>query len=205
MRLFRPCFLAGWIYPEAIFRINTSEKVLWLTFDDGPDPDSTPLLLEILGRFDIKALFFCNGGAAEKYPDLVELIKSKGHTIGNHGYSHLNGWATSTVNYLTDIAHAASFTSSSLFRPPFGRLSLSQYWKLKKKYKIFFWDLMSYDFDSSFGPENSLRMLKTRIRMGSVIVLHDSAQSSASGILEEFIIFALNEGYRFGLPQLLHK
>ncbi len=199
MRLFRPCFLAGWIYPEAIFRIKTTEKVLLLTLDDGPDPGSTPRLLEILGRFDIKALFFCSGSAAEKYPELVELIISKGHAIGNHGYNHLNGWKTTTVNYLTDTDRAASVTSSSFFRPPFGRLRLSQYWKLKKKFKIVFWDLMPYDFDRSFGPENTLRLLKRRMRSGSVIVLHDSPQSSAPVILEEFIRFAMNEGYRFEL------
>ena len=205
MRLFRPCFFARWFYPDALFRIKTTEKILWLTFDDGPDPDSTQVLLDILNKHDVKALFFCSGKAAEKYPDLIDLIKSEGHIIGNHGYNHLNGWETTTVNYLTDIERASSVTSSSFFRPPFGRLSLRQYWKIKGKYKIIFWDLMPYDFDSSFGHENTLQILKRKIRCGSVIVLHDTSRSTATRILEDFIRFSVNEGYRFELPQFLYK
>lgn len=199
MRLFRPCFFARWFYPGALFRVKTTEKVLWLTFDDGPDPVSTPVLLNILGKHDVKALFFCSGRAAEKYPDLIGLIKTEGHIIGNHGYSHLNGWKASTVNYLTDIDRAAAETSSSFFRPPFGRLSLRQYWRLNRKYKCIFWDLMPYDFDCSFGHKNALQILKKKMRSGSIIVLHDNSKSTATLILDDFIIFAMNKGYRFEL------
>ena len=132
MRFFRPCFVAGWIYPEALFRIKTTEKLLYLTFDDGPDPESTPVLLEILEKHNIKVIFFCNGRAAEKYPELIGQIKSQGHLIGNHGYNHLDGWRTSTEKYIADVENAAGFTSSDLFRPPYGRLSLGQYRKLKR-------------------------------------------------------------------------
>jgi peptidoglycan/xylan/chitin deacetylase (PgdA/CDA1 family) len=200
MRLFRPCFFAGWFYPEALFRLKTTEKILWLTFDDGPDPESTPVLLDILSNHDIKALFFCNGSAAEKYPELIDLIKSRGHTIGNHGYSHLNGWKTTTSGYIDDIEHAALLTSEVIFRPPYGRLRLSQYLKLRKKFKIVFWDIMPYDFDKSFGAERSLKILIEKIRPGSIIVLHDNSQSTANRILEEFIKFSINGGYRFELP-----
>lgn len=199
MRLFRPCFFARWFYPDALFRVKTIEKILWLTFDDGPHPETTWVLLDILSKHDVKALFFCNGSAAEKYPELIELIKSKGHIIGNHGYNHLNGWEISTVNYLTDIDRAATLTSFSFFRPPFGRLSLKQYWKLKGKYKIIFWDLMPYDFDSSFGHENTLQILKKKMRSGSIIVLHDTSKSAATLILDDYITFAINKGYRFEL------
>ncbi|MBK7629099.1 MAG: polysaccharide deacetylase family protein [Bacteroidales bacterium] len=199
MRLFRPCSFARWFYPDAIFRIKTTEKVLWLTFDDGPDPVSTPVILDILDKRKVKALFFCSGSAAEKYPDLIEQINAKGHLIGNHGYSHLNGWRTSAVNYLTDVERAASKTSSSLFRPPFGRLSLKQYYKLKTKYKIIFWDIMPYDFDISFGPKSTLEILKRKMRSGSIIVLHDTSKSTVTLILDDFIRFANNEGYSFEL------
>lgn len=159
MRLFRPCLFAGWFYPDAIFRMRTKEKLLCLTFDDGPDPDSTPKILEIINRYHINALFFCNGRSAEKYPDLIKQIKEEGHLVGNHGYSHLNGWNTSLKRYIADIENADSFTSSDLFRPPYGRLRLIQYLKLRRKYKIVFWDIMPYDFDKSFGVENSLRII----------------------------------------------
>jgi len=197
MRLFRPCFIAGWLYPEALFRVKTTEKLLYLTFDDGPDPVSTRRLIEILGRYEIKAIFFCNGRNAEKHPGLVDLIKSEGHIAGNHGYSHFDGWKTSGRLYEADAGKADSFSSASLFRPPFGHLRLSQYLKLRKRYKIVFWDIMPYDFDSSFGPDNSLRILKNKIRPGSVIVLHDTQNSSACKFLDEFITTAISEGYRF--------
>lgn len=199
MRLFRPGFLTGWLYPEAICRIRTTEKVLYLTFDDGPDPVSTPRLLDILKTYNIKVLFFCDGRAAEKFPDLMNQIRKEGHLIGNHGYSHLDGWHTDSVKYINDIIRASDITSDKIFRPPFGRLSVKQKKRLLKSYKIVYWDLMPYDFDKSFGSRKSLRMLKDKIRSGSIIVLHDTASSSANTIIDEFITYAVNSGYRFEL------
>jgi peptidoglycan-N-acetylglucosamine deacetylase len=197
MRLFRPCFVTGWLYHDAIFRIRTTEKLLYLTFDDGPDPDSTPQLLDFLDKHDIRALFFCDGRAAEKNPDLIKQISSKGHIIGNHGYNHPDGWRTSLKRYIDDVANAAPYTSFSLFRPPFGRLRFNQYKKLGEIYKIVFWDIMPYDFDNSFGSKKSVRILKKKIRSGAIIVLHDNHKSKYPEFIEEFILFAKAEGYRF--------
>lgn len=200
MRIFRPCFIAGYIYPEALFRINTNEKIICLTFDDGPDPSSTPFLLEVLGRHSIKALFFCNGSRAENHPELVERIVTEGHITGNHGYSHLNGWLSSVKSYTRDVEKASAITSSKWFRPPLGRLRLLQYYKLKKKYKILFWDIMPYDFDDSFPPEDSLRVLLKKLRPGSIIVLHDRYRLNLSNYVNQFIESATLNGYRFVLP-----
>ena len=197
MRLFRPCFIAGWLYPEAIFRIKTDEKLLCLTFDDGPHPDSTPELLDILDKYNIPAIFFCDGRAAEKYPELVELIRSKGHVTGNHGYMHLNGWRSSAKDYIEDISKADSFIKPALLRPPFGRVTRGQYKILKERYKIVFWDIMPYDFDKSFGSQRSLGVLKKRMRPGSIIVLHDTPSSSANKITGDFIVYAISSGFRF--------
>jgi peptidoglycan-N-acetylglucosamine deacetylase len=204
MRLFRPGILSGWIYSDALFRIETNEKVLCLTFDDGPDSVSTPLILEILCRYNIKALFFCNGEKAERNPGIIEIIRSGGHIIGNHGYEHLDGWTTSLKCYVNNITKAAQFTSERLFRPPYGHLRIGQYRMLKNSYKIMFWDLMPFDFDNSFGRENSLRVLKNKIRPGSVLVFHDTQHSSAILILEDFIKYSLGAGYRFILPDELN-
>ncbi len=199
MRFIRPFFFSGFLYPDALFRIKTRNKILYLTFDDGPDPGSTPALLTILEKHNVKALFFCTGQAVEKYPELVYEIKNKGHLVGNHGYAHLDGWKTSDNDYLTDINKAADLTSGTLFRPPYGRLRISQYRHLKKSFKIIFWDIMPYDFDSGFTPSASIKLLKKKIRPGSIIVLHDSPDSNCKYFLEEFIETSINSGYRFGI------
>lgn len=197
MRLFRPCFFVPWIYPDALFRINTSGENILLTFDDGPDPGSTPAILNVLGEYNIKALFFCSGREAENNPQLIELIRSKGHKIGNHGYNHLDGWETASSDYIKDVERAAEFTSSVFFRPPYGRIRLTQYLKLKRKYKIVFWDLMPYDFDKSFGEERSLKVLIEKIRPGSIIILHDRPDSTLIKNLGSLIVKVQALGYSF--------
>lgn len=197
MRLFRPGFFAGWLYPEAIFRLKTDEKVLCLTFDDGPHPDTTSRLLKILDKFSVKAIFFCSGKAAENYPELVKLIIQGGHVVGNHGYNHLVGWKTGLKEYEEEFKLAEKHTSSVLMRPPFGKIRLSQYNLLKRQYKIVFWDLIPYDFDASFGAENTLKILKKKIRPGSIIVLHDKPAACCLEIIDEFIEYAVSSGYNF--------
>jgi peptidoglycan/xylan/chitin deacetylase (PgdA/CDA1 family) len=197
MRHFRPCFLSRWLYPGALFRIRTSEKILCLTCDDGPDPGSTPELLHILDTMNVKAVFFCSGQAAKKYPELVNEIKRRGHIVGNHCYSHPNGWRTSIKKYCEDAKLASHFTSETIFRPPYGRIRLRQYWYLKKSFRIIFWDIMSYDYDRSFGADRSLGLLNKRVRPGSIIVLHDTPDSACNIFLLEFMKNSISKGYRF--------
>jgi peptidoglycan/xylan/chitin deacetylase (PgdA/CDA1 family) len=199
MRLFRPWFFHRFLYPDAVFRIKTSEKILFLTFDDGPDPESTPEVLHILNNYKVRAIFFCNGEAAEKYPHLVEKIKDTGHLIGNHGYDHLNGWKTSIDKYCNNINRASPFTSGNLFRPPYGRLTINQYKRLRKSFRIIFWDIMCYDFDRSFDAERSLHILNRKLRNGSIIVLHDTTSSTCSTFLNDFIEMSISDGYRFAV------
>jgi peptidoglycan/xylan/chitin deacetylase (PgdA/CDA1 family) len=197
MRLFRPCFLAVRLFPDALFREKTTEKVLYLTFDDGPDSSSTLQLLGILDRYKVKAVFFCSGKHSSENPDLIKRIREEGHAIGNHGFNHLDGFFTPKQKYLDNIQKAVPFTSGTLFRPPYGRLRISQYKEIRKAYKIVFWDLMAYDFDSRLGSEKTLAVLKKKIRPGSVIVLHDSHGSAVPEFLEQFIEFSEGSGYRF--------
>lgn len=197
MRFIRPFLFSGFLYPDASFRIKTGNKILCLTFDDGPDPGSTPELLTILDKHNVKALFFCTGQAVEKYPELVSEIRKRGHLVGNHGYGHLDGWKTSVNEYLTDVNKAADLTSGTLFRPPYGHLRFNQYRHLKKNYQIIFWDVMPYDFDSRFTPSVSLELLKKKIRPGSIIVLHDSPDSNCRHFIEEFIETSISRGFRF--------
>lgn len=201
MKFFRPGLFLRFCYPGAIFRIGTKEKVLYLTFDDGPNPDSTEKLIGILGNYGIKGVFFCSGKAAAKYPDQLNTILKNGHVIGNHGFSHLDGCKTADNIYLSDIREASKYIDSRLFRPPYGHLTFRQFRLLKKEFSVFFWDVMPFDYDRNFSREKSLAVLKKKIRPGSVIVLHDTPASVSSFPLTDFIGYALNNGYRFGLPK----
>ena len=197
MRLFRPWLLFRLLYPGALFRIKTRKKILCLTFDDGPDPISTPAILEILDKYYVRAFFFCSGEAAEKYPQLVGEIRNRGHIIGNHGCNHSDGWNTPAEKYCNGVKSAAVFTSDRYFRPPYGHLRLKQFRNLRRTYKIIFWDIMPYDFDPEVGAEGSLRLLEKKIKPGSVIVLHDSPVSSCRDFLEDFIESSINKGFSF--------
>ncbi len=191
-------FPAGIIYPEAVYRIKGKGKRLYLTFDDGPDPVSTPAILDILKAHDVHATFFCTGSKVLASPGLFARVAAEGHTIGNHGFSHLNGLTTSIRAYCSDILRGRDITCSNLFRPPYGRLRVRQYRILERSMRIVFWDLMPYDFDRKLSPEHSYSILLRKIRPGSVIVLHDTAVTSAALYLGRFIQKALEEGYSFG-------
>jgi peptidoglycan/xylan/chitin deacetylase (PgdA/CDA1 family) len=197
IRLYRPLFIAKCIYKRALFRIKTTERTLCLTFDDGPFSGSTEQILEILGKTGVKAIFFCTGSQASTYPGLMDTIRSAGHETGNHGYLHISGFTSGSKDYLVNCYAASAFTSEKLFRPPYGRMTIPQYLKLSRKYRIVMWDLMGYDFDKNFGAERSLSVLKRKIRNGSVIVLHDRPDSTVHEFLEEFINHCLKEGYTF--------
>lgn len=200
MRLFRPMFLAPTLFPEALFRIKSTEKILTLTFDDGPHPSSTISILETIEKYNIRAIFFCTGKSAKEYPELIARIKSGGHLIGNHSFSHKDGLRTKSGDYINDVAIANEYTSANLFRPPFGRMTPAQYRILKRSYNIVMWDLMAYDFDSGYCTNQVLGTLKKMIRPGSIIVLHDTPASSADEVLEDFIKYSLMMGYRFEIP-----
>ena len=188
MRFFRPCFIGGWLYPGSVFRMKTEEKLLCLTFDDGPDPASTPRILEILDKHNVKGIFFCDGRAAEKQQ--MSLIRSRGHLVGNHGYAHLDGWRCASEIYVDDAEAHFALYSASLRTPEAKPIPVN-------KANGVFWDLMPYDFDRKFGSEKSLRILETNPAR-TIIVLHDNPGSSALKFLPEFIDYAI-PGYFLGL------
>ncbi len=160
------------LFPKITWTCEKNHS-LHLTFDDGPDPDSTRVILDFLQQHNIKATFFCIGQNAERYPDLIDLIRRSGHTIGNHGYAHLDGWHTSTLDYLRDIEKAALHTSQQIFRPPYGRITYAQYRKLIKLYDIVMWDVMPGDFDKRINANRMWHSSNKHIASNSIIVLHD--------------------------------
>ena len=104
----RPNWLMRKVYSSALWRVPTQEKKIFLTFDDGPIPEITPLVLSTLKQFNAKATFFCVGANIEKHPEVFRQIISEGHSIGNHTHNHLNGWKTNTKEYLENISQCES-------------------------------------------------------------------------------------------------
>ncbi len=175
--IFQPPSILQSLFPSLIWRIPNAGNKIFLTFDDGPDPEATPRILDLLEEHNAKATFFCLGGQVEKYPAIFDRIKNEGHAVGNHTYSHLSGWTTSNKKYFEDIERADQIIGSKLFRPPYGRIRPSQIKVLKEKYKIIMWDVMSGDYDERQKPERILKRVQKRIRPGSVVVWHDKHQT----------------------------
>lgn len=163
------------IMPKARFNLDHgNDDRFSLSFDDGPDPGSTPLLLNLLYKLNIKATFFLLGARANMYPTLVDDIKSAGHTIGSHGYAHLNGWQTEDQAYIDDASRARDILETNVFRPPYGKISRRQYQKLESQYEIILWSLMPGDFDQHVDAPILLSRMRKKIRDRDIVVLHDT-------------------------------
>lgn len=195
------------IYSEAVWVIPNHERKVFLTFDDGPVPEVTPIVLDILKSRDIKATFFCVGENVFHYPELFERIIDEGHAIGNHTYHHTQGMKCSDRYYFQDIEQADRLIGSCLFRPPHGLMSLSQYQYLSRRYQIIMWDVISCDYDQRLTPEHCFCNVVDFIRDGSIITFHDSerAQKNVLGALPRTIDFLLEQGYRFDKIDLSTK
>ncbi len=187
------------IFPSLIWEIKTDERVIYLTFDDGPTPDVTPWVLELLNQYNAKATFFCVGRNIEENPSIVNDIKEQGHVIGNHTYSHLNGWKSGTKSYVFDIEKFNRVFASKLFRPPYGRLKPSQYSILNTQYKIVMWDVLCGDFDAGISKKRCLTNIIKNARCGSIVILHDRKKSEKKlkFVLPEILEYYTNLGYKF--------
>ena len=187
------------MFPDLIWGIKTENKEIFLTFDDGPHPDITPLVLEILDKYDAKATFFCVGENVRKYPDTYELILNKDHGVGNHSYTHKNGWKVSNDDYFDNIEKADKVIKSSLFRPPYGRITPIQIKELKKKYSIIMWSVLTYDYDKSVSNEQCFKNSIEKTKSGSIVVFHDSLKSANNLLyaLPLFLKHFTKEGYEF--------
>lgn len=167
------------IYSGAIWDFfSLKNNALYLSFDDGPCPESTLWILNLLDQYNAKATFFCLGKNVATYPDLFEEIRKRGHAIGSHGMNHLDGYKTSTEDYVSDASEASKHVHSSLFRPAYGRIKKSQYTALKRQgFQIIFWSLLTYDFDASLSSEKRLKTIRKKTKPGSILVFHDSEKA----------------------------
>ncbi len=188
------------LFPLAVTKIESPEKLLCLTFDDGPHPGSTPIIAKILGKYNVKAIFFCTGEKAVENPSLISMLVSEGHIIGNHSFNHPDGFIATTKKYVENVRSANKLTSDSIFRPPFGRMRLSQYRILSKLYRIVLWDVIVYDYKIGVSGEKILSGLQKKVRSGSIIALHDKPESIEKNFLEEFIKVYIDKGFSFIKP-----
>jgi peptidoglycan/xylan/chitin deacetylase (PgdA/CDA1 family) len=172
----KPPAVFRWFYRKAWWRIPTSERVVYLSFDDGPTPLVTEWVLDQLKTFQARATFFCIGSRVMQHPEIFQRIKNEGHSVGNHTMYHANGWRTDDALYLAEVKQCELLVNSRLFRPPYGKLRRSQWKALRNKLQVVMWDLMPRDFDNSVTADACVQRVMTRVRSGSIIVLHDSEQ-----------------------------
>lgn len=196
----QPPLLYRLLFPEAIWRVkHKNRKVVYLTFDDGPVPEVTPWVLDLLDSYDIKATFFLVGDNVRRSPELFKEIKRRGHSWGNHTMHHLQGMKVNTMEYLRDLTEADRLIGSVLFRPPHGLLRWKQASIIKTHYNIVMYDLVTRDYSKKLNPDQVLENVKHYTRNGSIIVFHDSlkAERNLREALPKAIEWLKNHGYEF--------
>ncbi len=195
----RPLSVLRIFFRGAFWRVNRKEKAVYLTFDDGPVPEITPAVLDILDKYRVKATFFCVGENVEKYPEVYAEILRRGHSVGNHTHNHLKGFEHSIAAYVANVKKASSVIHSRLFRPPYGRIRPRQLRALRKHYTVVLWDLITRDYNPHLSPDYILQTIRRLTRNGSVIVYHDSvkAKKNLFATLPKAIEFWQSEGYEF--------
>lgn len=200
----KPPFLYKLLLPQLIWEIKTDEKVIYLTFDDGPHPDISVKVLEILDRYKAKATFFCVGENVKKYPDTYQLLLNKGHATGNHSFNHLNGWKVSRQEYFENVEKCAKYVDSHLFRPPYGKINLLHIPYLKITYRIVMWSVLPHDYNKKVTPQKCLQNAVKHTGPGAIVVFHDSEKASENMLytLPRFLEHFSNAGYQFPLLPL---
>lgn len=179
------------IFINCEFKIKDSLKTIYLTFDDGPVPDVTIEVLNLLDKYNAKATFFCVAQNIIKHPEVFEEIKKRGHRLGNHTFHHLKGWKTKDEEYFSDIKMADELVCSNLFRPPYGRIKPQQFLFLRKKYRIILWSVISYDYNSLLSKRRVWKNVRNNITDNDIVLFHDNIKA------KENMLYALNNTLSF--------
>ncbi|MEZ5046094.1 MAG: polysaccharide deacetylase family protein [Chitinophagaceae bacterium] len=182
------------LYNKGIWHINEHANSIYLSFDDGPHPELTPYVLDLLKQYQAKATFFCIGKNVQAYPEIFQRILDEGHAVGNHTHNHLNGWRTNNFIYFKNIKTASKLIPSNMFRPPYGRITPSQAIGIQHmfpKMKIIMWDVLSGDFDIQLSPKACYENVIQTAQAGSIVVFHDSdkAKKRLQYALPKFLDF----------------
>lgn len=197
----RPPLFYRMLFPETIWRLPCKEKTIYLTFDDGPVPEITPWVLNLLDYYDVKATFFCVGENVARNTELYAEILKRGHHTGNHTMNHIQGMKYSIKDYVRNVDAVNELIRSALFRPPHGHMCFGQAHELRQKYKIIMWDVVTRDYSKKLSGEQVFKNVKKYTRNGSIIVFHDSlkGQKNLRYALPKSIEWIKSQGYAFGL------
>ncbi len=199
MLIEQPSKWLRWIYPKALWRMNPNEHAVYLTFDDGPIPESTPFILDTLKKFGAKATFFMVGDNVRRYPELYNRIVAEGHQVGNHTYNHMGSLKHTLRTYQRNAEKANELIHSHLFRPPHGWMTHAAYHFLRKRYTIVMWDLVTRDYSRMLNAFDVLRNVVLYARNGSIITFHDSLKSieKLHYALPASLRYLKDQGYEF--------
>ncbi|MBR1401105.1 MAG: polysaccharide deacetylase family protein [Prevotella sp.] len=195
----RPARYIRQFYPHATWRMDPDEHAVYLTFDDGPIPESTPFILKTLADFNAKATFFMVGENVKNYPQLYQQIVDAGHQVGNHTMNHLGSFKHWTTTYVINTFQANELIHAHLFRPPHGWMRHSVYYWIKKYFRVVMWDVLTRDYSKWMTPEDVVNNVKTLTRNGSIITFHDSLKSidKLYTALPESLQWLKDQGYEF--------
>jgi peptidoglycan/xylan/chitin deacetylase (PgdA/CDA1 family) len=188
------------ILPGFLWHLNKHKKQIALTFDDGPTPEVTCKVLDILNEFEVKSTFFCIGKNVENYPELFDRILNEGHAVGNHTHNHLNGWKVNTKAYIKDVEKAKTKIESNLFRPPYGKITPAKARALKQHFEhIVLWTGLSVDYSPKISPEKCLKNAIGSTQNGTIMVFHDSLKASKNMLyaLPRYLEFCKKNNFEF--------
>ena len=195
----QPARWMRWLYPKAIWRMDKNERSVYLTFDDGPIPESTPFILETLKKFNAKATFFMVGENVMRHHDLYTQIVQEGHQVGNHTYNHIGSLKHWAITYAYNTEKANQLIHAHLFRPPHGWMKHSVYWWMSRSYRIIMWDVVTRDYSKWMTAEDIFENVKKYTRNGSIITFHDSLKSieKLHYALPKALQWLKDQGYEF--------
>ncbi|MBK6979828.1 MAG: polysaccharide deacetylase family protein [Cytophagaceae bacterium] len=195
--------LLNTIFPKYLWKVDRDEKVIYLTFDDGPVPYYTDFVLDQLKKYNASATFFCVGENIKKHPEVFQKLINEGHYAGNHTFNHLKGWNTENKQYIDNFLECQleieKFSKSGLFRPPYGRIKKKQAEEILKTHKIIMWSVLTRDYDSDFDAEKCLKNAIKKTENGSIVLFHDSekAWKNLSYVLPRYLEYFSEKGYSF--------
>jgi len=206
MRVYKTPGLIQALLPGFTWRRSVSTPTIYLTFDDGPIPDVTEMVLAELAKYQAQATFFCVGDNIVKHPDIAQKVAAAGHTLANHTHHHFRGWNTPSAAYQANIQlceqalqTVPAAKENIFFRPPYGSISWQQYFMLKPDYEIIMWEVLTYDFDKNIVAETCLQQAIKNTKAGSIVVFHDSlkARPHLSYVLPRYLAHFAALGFRF--------